>query len=516
MRIRRRHRLLVLCASGALAAVFAPAVAMAEHRPQAFDARATISSCGGDGLTIAAEVAPSSGARDERVAQRAVRAIRGATLRLRFEAAPLYGASRRGREIDLGRTTSARRFERFGDLPAQTYSGVVRYRWVRGSRTVASGIVRTRRVRAAGRRGRAHCSLRVGRKPVDTRAPFVLPLPYDSTWRRGPLDVYLFAVDDLSGVALVVWRLDGGPFTRGRNVQITTEGSHELTYAARDAAGNETSPATVTLRVDTNAPTTPTVTAPSGPTTDSTPELRWSASSDSGSGVKGYVALVRDAGGAIVWSQAVGQSATPSASVDQALPPGDYTAEVVAFDGTAPEPFTSKGTSSFSVVGDNTTADSDADGLADTSDNCPFTANADQADNEGDGAGDACDSNDDNDGTPDGQDNCVTVPNDQANTGGTAAGDACEDRDNDGVLDAADNCKDTGPATQADVDGDGRGNVCDDSDGDTLTDHAEINRKPDPTLWNDSDTDNDSFPDNTDPCPTEPEAGVDVQPEGCP
>ena len=42
--------------------------------------------------------------------------------------------------------------------------------------------------------------------------------------------------------------------------------------------------------------------------------------------------------------------------------------------------------------------DADADGIADDVDNCPNDANPDQADFDGDGAGDACDVDDDNDG----------------------------------------------------------------------------------------------------------------------
>jgi len=56
-----------------------------------------------------------------------------------------------------------------------------------------------------------------------------------------------------------------------------------------------------------------------------------------------------------------------------------------------------------------TEADPDADGIENPADNCPNVYNPDQADNEGDGAGDACDGDDDNDGVGDGIDTCPKV-----------------------------------------------------------------------------------------------------------
>ncbi len=78
--------------------------------------------------------------------------------------------------------------------------------------------------------------------------------------------------------------------------------------------------------------------------------------------------------------------------------------------------------------------DSDNDGIADSTDNCPNDANADQSDNDNDGIGNVCDS------TPNGE---------------------IVDTDNDGIADNIDNCPNDANADQADNDNDGIGNVCD-------------------------------------------------------
>jgi hypothetical protein len=88
--------------------------------------------------------------------------------------------------------------------------------------------------------------------------------------------------------------------------------------------------------------------------------------------------------------------------------------------------------------------------------------NETQTNTDGDSQGDACDTDDDNDGVLDGPDNCDLVANPaQGNWDGDAFGDACEDSDLDLYYDNVDNCPGFSNPGQADTDADGDGDGCD-------------------------------------------------------
>jgi hypothetical protein len=189
--------------------------------------------------------------------------------------------------------------------------------------------------------------------------------------------------------------------------------------------------------------------------------------------------------------------------------------------------------------------DADGDGIIDLHDDCPLVYDPVQWDRDGDGLGDACDTDADGDGRPDPPSAwCPGNPDPlQSDADGDGLGDACDpcpldrandpdgdgicgldvcptiydpgqsDADGDGLGDACDNCPAIANLAQIDTDGDDRGDACDncpsvpnsdqaDRDGDGIGDACDnCPTAANPTQIN---RDHDGLGDACDPCPTDP------------
>lgn len=114
--------------------------------------------------------------------------------------------------------------------------------------------------------------------------------------------------------------------------------------------------------------------------------------------------------------------------------------------------------------------DNDGDGVADDVDNCPSDSNPSQRNSDGDGFGDACDTDKDDDTVLNAADNCPIV----ANTDGQS-----DDADADTVGDACDACVGTAASTAVDNDGCSLDQYCPcdlDDDGNAWASHGKYVR----------------------------------------
>lgn len=290
-------------------------------------AAATITACKVDQMTVAGAVA---------VTGTAARKVRGAKLQMRFMAMPLFGLPRSVAWRDMGGRTKASGQQDFSALPADNWVGVLSWRFVKGRRAILSGDERSQPTTIGGKRGRANCTLAEGAKRPDTTPPALYIVPADDAWHRAPAPVQLLARDDYTGVKSVRYSVDGGPVTDIRNgtaFTIPTEGVHTVQMSATDVAGN-TASRSASVKVDAAPPTKPALSRPFSVTASTTPAFGWSASADSGSGIKGYYLAIRRADGSMVAGQPFDASTTSAASPSGLIDGQTYTATVTAVDNT--------------------------------------------------------------------------------------------------------------------------------------------------------------------------------------
>ena len=106
-----------------------------------------------------------------------------------------------------------------------------------------------------------------------------------ATWSKIPVTVHFTSTDGSgSGVDDTQYRLDGGAWTSGTQVTVSSEGVHTLLYRSTDVAGAVEASKSCTVRIDTTAPVT---TDDAAATWSKTAVTVHFAASDAGSGVAG-------------------------------------------------------------------------------------------------------------------------------------------------------------------------------------------------------------------------------------
>ena len=127
----------------------------------------------------------------------------------------------------------------------------------------------------------------------DVAGPTVAIAASDGTWARGTTELAADAFDDLTGVATLVFQLDGGDpiaatgaagvWTATLDTSTIADGVHVLTAVASDGVGNTTT-SSVELRVDNGAPVAAIASPATGALVRSTVQVD-AAASDATSGV---------------------------------------------------------------------------------------------------------------------------------------------------------------------------------------------------------------------------------------
>ena len=96
--------------------------------------------------------------------------------------------------------------------------------------------------------------------PGDITPPVTTAKGMGSRWRNDTATVQFTATDDASGVAATVYRVDGGEWRVGDQVQVraprdhSNDGEHAVEFYSVDNALNAETPQTVTVKIDTRPP----------------------------------------------------------------------------------------------------------------------------------------------------------------------------------------------------------------------------------------------------------------------
>src|SRR2546426_9530906 len=90
--------------------------------------------------------------------------------------------------------------------------------------------------------------------------------PAATGWYVSRPTVHLAAMDATSGVASLLYAIDGGGWQTYLGPFVVSDGAHRVEYRATDQAGNAEATRSFVIKVDTVAPTLSNL-APSGPLT---------------------------------------------------------------------------------------------------------------------------------------------------------------------------------------------------------------------------------------------------------
>jgi hypothetical protein len=151
------------------------------------------------------------------------------------------------------------------------------------------------------------CMLSIGPFLIDQEAPVTeagFAPPLENGWYQTNVSVSLSATDELSGIARVEARIDGGDWHEVIEPILILEGRRTLEFRAIDYAGNVEGASSLVFQVDVTSPAAPAALSSSMPadiwTNGTLTQITWAEVIDGTSGTAAYLIRVVDAGGAVV------------------------------------------------------------------------------------------------------------------------------------------------------------------------------------------------------------------------